>query len=715
MLLLHVRVSSAYYIVGRRFCMQNVCKFLPTGNLPRPPAMKLPFALLLSLIAALPAVGAEPPKPDLAGYKKSVAPLLAKYCIDCHGSDEPEGNLSLEDIDADVLIGDHFETWRLIDEQLQFGDMPPEDSDQPTDAERAALLSWIRQELLKTQQPGVVTDEKLLLPAFGNYVDHQALFGERRDHVTPAPPRIWRLRPDIYDRLAPRLAEKPSGLANALNSSDDPEFKDFAAPYFLDEASTQQLLGNAKKIVAAQVGPNSKDKLFKRLVADEGPPSEDEVIAAIETAFRKALGRGPTGEERTRYQGLYNKSLEIAGYRAAGKALLTAVIMQPEFMFRQELGEGTPDVHGRVRLSQREIAYALSYALANEPLDEFVAAAEAGELQTSQQVAALVRERVQDSSPEYEKNPRIIQFFREYFNYPFADEVFKDHPEGGQHNAGMLIADLELTIKEILKRDQDVLAQLLTTREYYINVTYGRKETEGQLVHRDNRTRHYQTAFSLPLDWKWSLHLQPVKFREDERAGVLTHPAWLAAWSGNFDNHPVQRGKWVRTHLLGGYVPDVPIGVDARVPEIEHKTFRERLHMATKAAECWRCHRKMDPLGVAFERYDHYGRYQRLDAGQPVDASGEISRTPFADLHGKVSGPPELMERLASSQHVEQVFVRHVFRYFMGRNETLGDANTLQDAHEAYRKSGGSFNALAVSILSSDSFLYRQSTTNQPS
>ena len=154
-------------------------------------------------------------------------------------------------------------------------------------------------------------------------------------------------------------------------------------------------------------------------------------------------------------------------------------------------------------------------------------------------------------------------------------------------------------------------------------------------------------------------------------------------------------------------MPDVPIGVDARVPEDEHKSFRERLENTTSAAECWRCHRNMDPLGVAFERYDHYGRYQRLDAGRPVDASAEVSRTMFPELHRKFAGPTEMMDFLAESERVEQVFVRYAFRYFMGRNETLGDANTLQDAHKAYRDSNGSFNALVVSLLSSDSFLLR--------
>ena len=66
-----------------------------------------------------------------------------------------------------------------------------------------------------------------------------------------------------------------------------------------------------------------------------------------------------------------------------------------------------------------------------------------------------------------------------------------------------------------------------------------------------------------------------------------------------------------------------------------------------------------------------------------------------------------MIERLASSERVEQVFVRHVFRFFMGRNETLGDAKTLQDAHKTYVDADGSMKALVISLLSSDSFVYR--------
>jgi len=310
-----------------------------------------------------------------------------------------------------------------------------------------------------------------------------------------------------------------------------------------------------------------------------------------------------------------------------------------------------------------------------------------------------------------------MQFFREYFNYPFTNEVFKDSPDGGKHESQWLVRDIETTIQDTLRRDKNVFKELLTTRDYYVLAAYKKDKKRGIILDRyHNKQGKYHTAYSLPYDWKWTTDQQPVTFPKDERAGVLTHPAWLTAWSGNFENHPVQRGKWIRTHLLGGYVPDVPIGVDARVPEKEHTTFRDRRKLATEAAVCWRCHKKMDPLGVAFERYDHYGRYQRVEAGQPVDASGEITRTGVAELDGKkVSGPTELMETLANSIYVEQVFVRHGFRYFMGRNETLGDANTLQDAHRAYRESDGSLRALIVSLLSSESFTLRHYPATQGS
>ena len=115
----------------------------------------------------------------------------------------------------------------------------------------------------------------------------------------------------------------------------------------------------------------------------------------------------------------------------------------------------------------------------------------------------------------------------------------------------------------------------------------------------------------------------------------------------------------------------------------------------------------MDPLGLPFERYDHYGRLQRRDATQPVDPSGAIGRSRFPQIHGEFHSPGAMIERLAASEEVEQVFVRHAFRYFLGRNENQGDGPTLRAAHKAYQGNGGSFRALVTSLLTSESFLFR--------
>ena len=222
---------------------------------------------------------------------------------------------------------------------------------------------------------------------------------------------------------------------------------------------------------------------------------------------------------------------------------------------------------------------------------------------------------------------------------------------------------------------------------------------------------------------------QPVQpFSMPGRKGILTHPAWLVAHSGNFQTDPIRRGRWIREKLLAGRVPDVPITVDAQVPEDPHKTFRQRVEAVTEQAECWKCHQQMNPLGMPFEGFDDFGRIriaeslehpenlvQRKNGNEsdiyqtlPVDTSGQLDGTFDEALDGEVSDAFDLIDRLAQSDRVRQSIIRHAFRFFIGRNETLSDSKTLIDADNAYVASGGSFRAVIVSLLTSDSFIYRK-------
>ncbi len=243
--------------------------------------------------------------------------------------------------------------------------------------------------------------------------------------------------------------------------------------------------------------------------------------------------------------------------------------------------------------------------------------------------------------------------------------------------------------------------------------------------------------FNLSLDnWDYAT-VQPAKVAN--RRGLLTHPAWLIAHAQNTETDPVIRGKWIREKLLAGTVPDVPITVDAVIPEDHDSTLRNRLASATETDYCWKCHRHMNPLGYALEQYDDFGRYREEESLEypdklikegpeqrgnhlvdtrdvfeavPVDSTGHLLGTGDESLDGDIDGAMELAERLAKSRRVRQSIIRHAFRYFMGRNERLSDSKTLIDAEQEYIGSHGSFDAVIVSLLTSDSFIYRKAIEN---
>jgi len=229
------------------------------------------------------------------------------------------------------------------------------------------------------------------------------------------------------------------------------------------------------------------------------------------------------------------------------------------------------------------------------------------------------------------------------------------------------------------------------------------------------------------------LDYQPVQpFALPNRKGLLTHPAWLVAFSANTHSDPIRRGRWIREKLLAGVVPDVPITVDAKIPDDPPHTLRERVHSATQGATCAKCHSRMNQLGYPLEAFDDFGRYRTAESlehpdnllrqrkgndadvykTKPIDPTGKLDGTGDPKLDGTVTDAFDLIDRLARSERVRQSIIRHAFRFFMGRNELPSDSQTLIDADRVYVKSGGSFKAVVVSLLTSDSFIYRKQAGN---
>jgi hypothetical protein len=572
----------------------------------------------------------------------------------------------------------------------------------------------------------------------------------------------------------------------------------------------------------------------------------------VRQLYDRIFERQPTEDEVGKNIGVFTSFLEKLDRQTAIGKLIESLILSTEFVYRDEFGGGEADENGRRMMSPRDASYALAYALTDSGPDEDLATAAAeGRLNSRadyerevrrmlarRDVWTIIDESVQAANlnASVTNQPiRKVRFFRDFFGYPKAMEVFKDDVRfgAGGHEAAVsrLVDEADLLVEHILQQDRDVFEKLLTTEEFFVyhngdnaametaSATYrenfeyfrkfdwktfkpgdlaahesfmlskGLKELKEYRLGNEKKTldilvRFMKTAehqFSagqnspVPfmfvgygywaggpvlgrtgqqmrgeavtsywnIDWRtWDYPaVQPAKIAN--RKGLLSHPAWLIAHSQNLETDPIHRGKWIREKLLAGTIPDVPITVDAVIPPDHGRTMRQRMEERTGAESCWRCHQKMDPLGFPFEQYDDFGRYRTEESLEhpdnlikkapapygpiseltygamlpvyktlPVDARGELDGSGDERLDGGVKDGFDLIERLAKSGKTRQSIIRHAFRFFMGRNETLADSGTLTEADRAYVESKGSFDEVILSLLTSDSFIYRKS--NRP-
>jgi hypothetical protein len=80
-------------------------------------------------------------------YEAAIRPLLAKYCVECHGPNAQEADIDFDKIDSIAGVRKEPKTWQKALVVLANGDMPPPDAPRPTDAERSQLTDWVRKYL----------------------------------------------------------------------------------------------------------------------------------------------------------------------------------------------------------------------------------------------------------------------------------------------------------------------------------------------------------------------------------------------------------------------------------------------------------------------------------------------------------------------------------------------------------------------------------------
>jgi len=137
---------------GRRLIIAMVVAVLVVSDLPVPNRSDakdaVPFAKL----------GAE--------FKKSIRPLLSRYCLGCHSTKKKVGELDLEQFATFVLVRKGTRSWLKVVEMLDNGEMPPKKSAQPDAAARKTIRDWVErylnaEALARAGDPGPVVLRRL--------------------------------------------------------------------------------------------------------------------------------------------------------------------------------------------------------------------------------------------------------------------------------------------------------------------------------------------------------------------------------------------------------------------------------------------------------------------------------------------------------------------------------------------------------------------------
>jgi hypothetical protein len=130
--------------------------------------------------------------------------------------------------------------------------------------------------------------------------------------------------------------------------------------------------------------------------------------------------------------------------------------------------------------------------------------------------------------------------------------------------------------------------------------------------------------------------------------------------------------------------------------------MRERLARHRTDPVCASCHSKIDPIGFALEHYDVLGRYREQDAGEPIDASGELPDG------ARFNGAAELKQALLMRK---DLFVRNLTNkmlgYALGRGLTLQDACAVDQIVADVKAQGYRAQALIEAIVFSVPFQYQ--------
>lgn len=407
----------------------------------------------------------------------------------------------------------------------------------------------------------------------------------------------------------------------------------------------------------------------------------------VESLGRRALRRPLTGEEIDLYVDLFDPEATEGDFYQGMRLVIRSLLMNPELLYRVELGEPLGD--GLYRLTPYETASALSYGLwGTMPDDELLDAAATGELDDADGIEAQARRLLEHPRGR----AQLGEFFTQWLGTGallLANKDAQIYPGFGPEVRESMAAEQRAFVEHVLYEGSATLEELLLADYAFVDDTLA-------------------DFYGLPRPGS----AVPVRVElpaGTPRGGLLTLGSVLASHAHPNESSPVKRGVFVRERLLCQPLPSPPEDVDATPPQLDpNATTRERFGQHSADPACKGCHGLIDPLGFGFEAYDGVGAFRETENGLPIDATGEVRSLEPGAAAIPFDGPQELAEILAGSPTTNECVVRQYVRFSAGRELTAQDECTVTTLADQLAAHDGDLQQMLIDHVRLDAFVLRQ-------
>ena len=429
----------------------------------------------------------------------------------------------------------------------------------------------------------------------------------------------------------------------------------------------------------------SRRRIFVCRPAD---PGEEEACAKkiLSTLMRRAYRRSISGSDVERPMAFYREGRSEGGFDAGIERALSAVLFNPEFLFRVEVDPGGVPGGTAYRISDLELASRLSFFLwSSLPDDELLDAAIRGDLRRPEELERQARRMLADPRSFNLASNFAGQWLR-LRNLESVSPNVRLYPDFDDNLRQAFRQETELFVDSIRREDRSVL-DLLKADYTFLN---------------ERLAKHY----GIP-DIYGSRFRRVTLGPDSRRGGLLRHGSILAVTSYATRTSPVIRGVWVLSNIFGAPppppLPNVP-ALDGSVPA--NLPIRERLSLHRSNPVCANCHRTIDPVGFALENFDAVGRWrdQEGDSGS-IDASGGLPGV--AELNGVAGLEAALLRR---PELFAGTLTEKLLTFALGRGVEYYDAPAIRRILREAEPDGYRFSSLILGIVKSVPFQMRRSS-----